>query len=183
MFLPLGLVALAIAIAAGGLPPGEGAPWPIARVVVAAIVFGLYSTLLERIGYEPISSMAVGFSVATGLAFLTAGQFSPEPPVLDGAALWPVLVNGVLVNGVSYVCWHRALRAAPIQFVAPWVALTPLIAVAVGSDSTAFQLEHGLAMCLMTAAAFAAAESATNTVPDMRVEPVPRPGDLAEQSR
>jgi drug/metabolite transporter (DMT)-like permease len=121
----LGLVA--VAVGAGGLHADPDALTKLPIVVVAAVIFGLYSTLLKRVDYEPFSSMAVGFTVATLLSLLASLQFSASL-ALDRAAAWSVLVNGIFVNGLSYVCWYRALRTAPVSFVAPWVALTPLLA-------------------------------------------------------
>ena len=87
-------------------------------VFLAALIFGLYSTLLKRMDYEPFSSLALSFSAATLMSFVAAVCLSEEwrqPPGWKGVR--SVLVNGILVNGLSYVCCIRALRTAPITFV------------------------------------------------------------------
>jgi drug/metabolite transporter (DMT)-like permease len=39
----------------------------------------------------------------------------------------PVLVNGLFVNGFSYIFWIKALKEAEASFVAPLVFLTPVL--------------------------------------------------------
>ena len=42
-------------------------------------------------------------------------------------ALIPILVNGLFVNGFSYIFWIKALKEAEASFVAPFVFLTPVL--------------------------------------------------------
>ena len=177
----LGVVA--VAIGASGHASWSGALSKLPAVVAAAVIFGLYSTLLKRVAYEPYSSMAVGFTVATLLSLLAVGQFSTRSLMPDRPAAWSVLINGVFVNGLSYVCWYRALQAAPIGFVAPWVALTPLLAAAFAGEAIVFQLEHRIGIALVLASVLLATstpEVATNE-PRPR-PPSPRRYNLAEES-
>ena len=39
----------------------------------------------------------------------------------------PILVNGVLVNGISYLLWVKGLRLANASYLAPFGFLTPVI--------------------------------------------------------
>jgi len=126
--LGIGLMAVWFGASTGASSGDAVAQLPV--VLLAALIFGLYSTLLKRIDYEPFSSLALSFSAATLMSFVAAACLSEkwQAPGWKGVGVWPVLVNGMLVNGLSYVCWYRALRTAPITFVMPWLALTPLIA-------------------------------------------------------
>lgn len=40
----------------------------------------------------------------------------------------PILGNGILINGFSYVLWLKGLSYAKASFVAPFVFLTPILA-------------------------------------------------------
>ncbi len=156
----VGIVAVSVGAGGAGAEPDTLLKLP--RVALAAVVFGLYTTLLKRVDYEPYSSMAVSFlvaavlSMATG-AFVSSGNsvswFSAEHLSSTSPALASVLVNGVFANGLSYVCWYRALRAAPVTFVAPWVALTPVLAAVVAEPSIEFHVEHwaGIILVLVSA--------------------------------
>jgi drug/metabolite transporter (DMT)-like permease len=126
--LGIGLMAVWFGASTGGASGDAVAKLPV--VLLAALIFGLYSTLLKRIDYEPFSSLALSFSAATLMSLVAAACLSErwQVPGWKGVDVWPVLVNGMFVNGLSYVCWYRALRTAPITFVMPWIALTPLIA-------------------------------------------------------
>ncbi len=135
MILSLGLGIVAVWFGAStGVASGDAVD-KLPLVLMAAVMFGLYSTLLKRIDYEPFSSLAVSFSAATAMSFVSMMLLSVHWKAPGWKGFWAVVVNGVFVNGLSYVCWYRALRAAPITFVAPWVALTPLIAAMVTSHS------------------------------------------------
>jgi drug/metabolite transporter (DMT)-like permease len=185
MLISLLLGIVAVAIGASGTGVDGEALGKLPFVILAAIVFGLYSTLLKRVAYEPYSSMAVGFAVATFLASLAAAQFTlPEALLPNRTAVLSVLVNGVFVNGLSYVCWYRALRSAPIGFVAPWVALTPLLAAVFANESVTFELHHwaGIGLVLLSAllATVVPRERVAELAPIVRT---PRRFDLAEESR
>jgi drug/metabolite transporter (DMT)-like permease len=101
------------------------AHWCLA--LTAAFVFAGYTTWAKKQAYEPFSSVAITFAAAAGLSFLSmmllAGWRVPA-----GKAVFLVLINGLFVNGLSYVWWLQALRMAPVSFVAPWVSLTPVMA-------------------------------------------------------
>jgi drug/metabolite transporter (DMT)-like permease len=175
------LAIAAVAAAANGNSAEADAVSKLPLVVLAAMIFGLYSTLLKRIAYEPFSSMAVGFTVATFLSLLAIVEFSTRPPVPDGPAAVSVLINGVFVNALSYVCWSRALQAAPIRFVAPWVALTPFLAAVFAGPSIGLEPRHWIGIALVTGSALLATITSTHSA----TEPLPRSPrrfDLVEES-
>jgi drug/metabolite transporter (DMT)-like permease len=121
----------AIGIMAGFVRLGDSPAWkPAATVFTAAVVFAVYSVGSKQGRCDPYWDICIAFGAAA-LASLVAmlyasAQMLPSDPTLVAV----VLVNGVLVNGVSYVWWRNALAAAPASTVAPWVSATPLLAVA-----------------------------------------------------
>ena len=164
----LGILAVIVAVGTDGFSAEGDAVSKLPIMALAAVIFGLYSTLLKRVAYEPFSSMAVGFTVATALSLLTATQLSATF-VPNASAAWSVLINGVFVNGLSYVCWYRALQAAPVSFVAPWVVLTPILSVMFAGESIDLQPHHwvGVGLVLVSAllATIASADSGTRPRP------------------
>jgi drug/metabolite transporter (DMT)-like permease len=120
-------------------------------VLLAAVMFGLYSTLVKKFDYEPLSSLAWTFGAATVMSCGAMTATSAQPGEPGWAALRSVLINGTVVNGVSYVWWQQALRAAPMTFVAPWVSLTPLLAALFASqDSPPGTHWTGIALVLLS---------------------------------
>lgn len=98
-------------------------------VLIAAFVFGLFSVLSKKVNLEPYTMITIYFLTATVASFasmLWLSNFSW--PTKD--ALVPILVNGLFVNGFSYIFWIRALKNAEASFVAPFVFLTPVLAAA-----------------------------------------------------
>ncbi|MEX6208923.1 hypothetical protein AB6G58_00110 [Providencia huaxiensis] len=50
------------------------------------------------------------FSTLTSLVLLLL--FS-EVQLPSKAAFWPTLINGILINGVSYILWFKAMNTEP----------------------------------------------------------------------
>ena len=149
MSLALGILAVCVG-ASTGAAAGVG-PAKLAPVVLAAVMFGLYSALMKKFDYEPFSSLAWTFSAASVMSWVAMmATFSPiQAP--GWTALHSILINGVLVNGLSYVCWQRALRAAPITFVAPWISLTPVFAaIFTAANASAGALVLGIVLVLLS---------------------------------
>lgn len=96
-------------------------------VLLAAAVFGLFSVLSKKTNYEPFTATTLFFLSASIFSFISMLYFSTFifPPV---SSLVPILINGVLINGLSYIFWLKALSYAKASFVAPFVFLTPVLA-------------------------------------------------------
>ena len=95
-------------------------------VVLAAFSFALFSVLSKRVSYEPLGLVTSYFLVASCCSFFSMWIFSDIifPPLAMAPA---VLINGSIVNGVSYILWLKALRQADAGYIAPFVFLTPLL--------------------------------------------------------
>src|SRR5262245_25127098 len=154
MLVSLLFAIVAVAIGASGAALDGESLGRLSMAILAAVVFGLYSTLLKRIAYEPFSSMAIGFSVATVLAFFALSQFTPpERFIPNDTGIRSILINGLLVNGLSYVCWYRALRTTPTGYVTPWIALAPLATAIAAGESIVFHPQQwiGIGLVLVSA--------------------------------
>ncbi|AZQ63821.1 DMT family transporter [Flammeovirga pectinis] len=95
-------------------------------VLLAAFVFGLFSVLSKKIEVDPLFLVAIYFLTATVVSFISMLLLSEfKLPTSD--TILPILVNGIFVNGISYIFWIRALKIGKASFIAPFVFLTPVI--------------------------------------------------------
>jgi len=95
-------------------------------VLIAALTFGLFSVLSKKVHLEPYTMITIYFLTATVASFVSMLWLSDfSLPTKD--ALIPILVNGLFVNGFSYIFWIKALKEAEASFVAPFVFLTPVL--------------------------------------------------------
>ncbi|RME61504.1 MAG: DMT family transporter [Caldilineae bacterium] len=96
--------------------------------LAGAFVFALFSVLGKRARYDQTVSVFVYFAaalLAVALTVLaTGGAGRPS------GAVWPwLLYNGLLVNGVSYVFWFKALEHGDTFVVSNALYLTPFLSL------------------------------------------------------
>ena len=96
--------------------------------LAGAFVFALFSVLGKRARYDQTVSATVYFGVAllavTVTVLLTDGIPAPS------AGVWPwLLYNGVLVNGISYVFWFKALENGDTFVISNALYLTPFLSL------------------------------------------------------
>lgn len=96
-------------------------------VLLAAGVFGLFSVLSKKVKYEPYSVTTIYFASATVFSYIAMQAFS-TPMLPTVTSFVPLVVNGAIINGLSYVFWLKALRYADASYVAQFVFLTPVLA-------------------------------------------------------
>lgn len=98
----------------------------MALVGAGAFCFALFSILSKNITRAPLGVTAIYFlsaAVASFLSMICCSDFAlPSPD-----EIFPVLLNGVLVNGFSYVFWIIALRSAQASYLAPFTFITPAL--------------------------------------------------------
>lgn len=95
-------------------------------VLTAAFTFGLFSILSKKIEIDATFLVAIYFLTATVTSFISMNLLSEfKLPVKN--SILPILINGIFVNGISYILWIRALKLSDASFVAPFVFLTPAI--------------------------------------------------------
>lgn len=95
-------------------------------VLCGAFSFALFSVLSKKFAGEPYSVTTILF--VGGLLTSTASLllFS-EFALPQRSELLPVLVNGALVNGISYILWLKALELIPASISAVLVFLSPVL--------------------------------------------------------
>ncbi len=96
-------------------------------VIFASLCFALFSVLSKSLKRDPVVLNIIYFFSATVASWISMCLFSrPLLPPLP--SLLPLVLNGTLVNGFSYVLWIMALRRLDASSAAALVFLTPLIA-------------------------------------------------------
>lgn len=102
--------------------------------LAGAFVFALFSVLGKRARFDPTVSATVYFAVA--LVAVAAHLLLPAFPGngqglrLPSAAAWPwLLYNGVLVNGITYVFWFKALEHGDTFVISNALYLTPFLSL------------------------------------------------------
>lgn len=96
--------------------------------LAGAFVFALFSVLGKRARYDPTVSATVYFAVA--LLAVTATLLATSTIPWPSAAVWPwLLYNGVLVNGITYVFWFKALENGDTFVISNALYLTPFLSL------------------------------------------------------
>lgn len=96
-------------------------------VLLAAGIFGLFSVLSKKVDFEPFTATTLFFLSATVFSFFSMIFFSSfQPPT--GSSIIPILGNGILINGFSYILWLKGLSYAKASSTAPLVFITPILA-------------------------------------------------------
>jgi len=106
-------------------------PSVIALVGTGAICFALFSVLSKSVLAKNVKKSTV---VIVSLYFLTAliasfismlyfSVFSTP----TASEITPILINGILVNGYSYIFWVKALQATEASYLAPFTFIAPIL--------------------------------------------------------
>jgi drug/metabolite transporter (DMT)-like permease len=140
----------------------------LAVVFIGSLSFALFSVLSKKLQCHAL--------IAASLFFAWASLFSLIAVLIDGGIKFPsstqawlgLFVNGVIVNGLSYFWWLRALQLGQVSRIAPLVFLTPILAciwLVLLLDEPFFP-SYAIGLILCVAAGFIAATGADkNNVP------------------
>ncbi len=98
----------------------------IILVFLGASSFALFSVLSKKVHLEPIGVTSMYFFSATIVSLLSMFYFSSFafPSLYEW---FPVLLNGIFLNGFSYLLWVNALKLAEASYLAPFVFITPIL--------------------------------------------------------
>ena len=127
-------------------------PAVISLVALGAGCFALFSVLSKRVTREALGVVAVYFLVAT-FASLGSMLALSEFALPQAGDLLPILLNGVLVNGFSYVFWTLALRSAEASYLAPFTFITPVLSAVylIVFFREPFVIAYGIGLVLVVA--------------------------------
>ena len=97
-------------------------------VLIGAFCFALFSILSKRSNVEPLYFAFIiffGGAITSSLALFLFSNF--EVPTQN--EIFPIILNGIFINGVSYIFWSRALKLISITNASGFVFLTPIISL------------------------------------------------------
>ncbi len=91
-------------------------------------VFALFSVLGKKYQYDQVVSVFIYF--VTALVFITPTLFLFSSLKMPSFHVWLwLLLNGFLVNGVSYVFWFKALEYGDTSVISNALYLTPFLSL------------------------------------------------------
>jgi len=98
----------------------------IGIVLLGAISFALFSVLSKKVSINLANAVTIYFLTAIIYSFISMQTFSSF--VLPSGKEWfYILINGIFLNGISYLFWIKALQNADASFVAPFIFITPIL--------------------------------------------------------
>lgn len=95
-------------------------------VLLASLSFGLFSVLSKKSEIDSTILVTIYFLTATISSFISMLCFSSFM-LPDLESFVPILINGIFVNGISYMFWIKALKLGNTSFIASYVFLTPIL--------------------------------------------------------
>lgn len=123
----LGFIAVSLVITKGDIYSIDFSNIKVILVVIlGAASFALFSVLSKKIKINPINAVTIYFFTASIYGAISVSLFSHF--------VWPeniewfyIIINGVFLNGVSYLFWVIALRNGDASFIAPFIFTIPII--------------------------------------------------------
>lgn len=103
-------------------------PTALLLVFSGAFCFALMSVFSRQYSIDPYISTVWLFIFSTLTSLVLLLLFS-EVQLPSKAAFWPTLINGILINGVSYILWFKTMNTGHSAKIASVVFLSPVLSV------------------------------------------------------
>ncbi|OCL88257.1 DMT family transporter [Arcobacter porcinus] len=95
-------------------------------VLLSAFCFALFSVLSKKVKIDAVNAVMIYFLSATIYSFITMQTFSDF--VIPVSKDWiAIFINGVFINGISYLFWIKGLQIFDASKVAPFTFLIPIL--------------------------------------------------------
>ncbi len=101
-------------------------PSVIFLVGMGAFCFALFSVLSKTVTKSPTIVVSLYFLAALIASFFSMLYFSGFA-IPSSQEILPILLNGLLVNGYSYIFWKKALLATEASYLAPFTYIAPIL--------------------------------------------------------
>jgi drug/metabolite transporter (DMT)-like permease len=125
----LGFLGVVVVVSKGNFSQLEaGNLQAVAVAVVGALAFAAFSVFSKKLAANPLISTLQCFIWASLFSFTALVLFGKFELPRTGAGWAVVIVNGAVINGLSYVWWLKALALEEASKIAPLVFLTPILA-------------------------------------------------------
>jgi len=97
-------------------------------VFIGAGSFALFSILGSKISLNSTNTVLLYFLTASVFSFFTMMIFSNIIiPSFDD--LLYIIINGIFINGITYILWINALKLEKSSYVAPFAFITPILSL------------------------------------------------------
>lgn len=95
-------------------------------VMIGTIAFALFSVLSKKVKINSTNAVMIYFFSAIVYSTISLETFSSFifPQLSDWS---PILINGILINGISYLFWIKSLQIYDASKVAPFLFITPIL--------------------------------------------------------
>jgi drug/metabolite transporter (DMT)-like permease len=100
----------------------------LAVVGVGALSFAAFSVFSKKLAANPLISTLQCFVWASLFSLIALVMFGKLELPRTAAGWIVVILNGAVINGLSYVWWLKALAMEEASKIAPLVFLTPILA-------------------------------------------------------
>lgn len=128
-------------------------PQALLLVFGGAFCFALMSVLSKQFSLDAYISTLWLFIFSTAASTVLLICFS-NFSLPSKSALWPTLINGILINGVSYILWFKAMSTGQSAKIASIVFLSPVLSVlwlvAIFNDALVIAYVIGLALVIIS---------------------------------
>lgn len=103
-------------------------PQALFFVFSGAFCFALLSVLSKQFAIDAYVSTVWLFVFSTLVSAILLPIFS-QLQLPSTSSWWPILLNGILINGVSYILWFKAMNSGQSAKIASIVFLSPVLSV------------------------------------------------------
>ena len=95
-------------------------------VMLGTIAFALFSVLSKIVSVNPINAVMIYFLSAIIYSAITVGLYSNF--ILPSTIDWiSIIINGGLINGISYIFWIKGLQIFDASKIAPYLFIAPVL--------------------------------------------------------
>ncbi len=95
-------------------------------VMIGTFSFALFSVLSKTIKVNLTNSVMIYFLAASIYSYISINTFSRMTFPLPNDWI-SIIINGVFLNGISYLFWIKALKQMDASQVAPYIFITPIL--------------------------------------------------------
>lgn len=98
----------------------------ILYVLLASFSFAMFSVFSKKVKIDLANAVTIFFFTAIIYSFIAMSIFSSFI-LPNKEELFYILINGIFLNGISYLFWIKALQNSDASFIAPFIFITPIL--------------------------------------------------------
>lgn len=123
----LGFIGVALVVSKGNFASLDFSQIDVLLVVITGtICFALFSVLSKKVKINPTNAVMIYFFSAIIYSIITVNSFSSFT-IPSSSDFLSILINGIFLNGVSYLFWVKSLKSYDASKIAPFIFITPIL--------------------------------------------------------